>query len=153
MLLNLNKALSKSALRHIFVGVGFVVVAMQTYLAKGNHLGYNTETFVGIGAQVLIALVPVAQRYIDKTDPALGSSTKEALALATAKLVPLTEPKPLSDGLPIQKAGVAPLVGISAPQSGSVGSVLAVEPVVLSAGSGADYNSAPGQQTAPVINP
>ena len=94
-MLNLNKALSKSALRHIFVGVGFVVVAMQTYLAKGNHLGYNTETFVGVGAQILIALLPIAQRYVDKTDPALGAPTKAALVLADAKLEPLTEPKPV----------------------------------------------------------
>jgi len=99
MLLNLNKALSKSALRHIFVGVGFVVVAMQTYLAKGNHLGYNTETFVGIGAQILITLLPVVQRYVDKTDPALGAPTKAALVLADAKLEPLTEPKPVASTL------------------------------------------------------
>ena len=101
MLLNLNKALSKSVLRHIFVGVGFVMTAMQTYLAKGNHLGYNTETFVGIGAQIIIVLLPAAQRYIDKNDPALGAPTKEALALAQAKLEPLTEPKPTADGIPV----------------------------------------------------
>ena len=112
MLFNINKALTKSTLRHLFVGIGFVVTAADTYLAKGNHLGYNTETFVGIGAQLFIALAAVAQRYIDKNDPALGSPTKEVLQLAVAKLEPLTEPKPATDGVP---APVTPVVDTTVP--------------------------------------
>ena len=89
-----NKVFTKSFLRHIYVGVGFVGAALMTYLSKGNHFGFNTETLVGVIAQTAIALSAVLQRYLDKTDPALGPVAEVVLGQVDHNLDPFTQPKP-----------------------------------------------------------
>lgn len=88
-----NKVFTKSFLRHLYVGVGFLGAALLTYLSKGNHFGFNTETLVGVAAQAAIALSAVLQRYVDKTDPALGQAAEVVLARVDQNLEPLTKPK------------------------------------------------------------
>lgn len=95
MAVRFNKVFTKSFLRHVYVGVGFVGVALVTYLSKGNHFGFNVETLIGVSAQTAIAVSGVLQRYVDKTDPALGRAAAVVLGQVDHNLEPFTEPEPV----------------------------------------------------------
>lgn len=103
-----TKAALKSNLRHVYVGIAFVYTAAQTYLAKGNTLGFNKETYLGVGAQVLIALSALFLKYVDKTDPTVGPVAKAVVEEVVNKVEPITEPKPAVE-TPVAPA-VAPSV-------------------------------------------
>ena len=72
-----SPAMVKSYLRSFGVALA---MALVTYSQTGAKLGANKETFLGIGATLLLPLLPVVQRYLDKTDPAFGAVAKIAIA-------------------------------------------------------------------------
>ena len=67
-------------------------MAIVGFAGSGHALGLNKETLFGVGATFLLPLVPVAQRWFDKTDPAFGAVAKLALDKADAVLTPLANP-------------------------------------------------------------
>jgi hypothetical protein len=80
----------KHLIRAVFVIAGSIQIAAQTYMDKGNSLGFNKETAIGVAAQACLPLVTLAQVYLDKSDPRFGRYTKPLAKAATKKLNDLT---------------------------------------------------------------
>lgn len=100
--MKVNAALVKSYLRSFGVALAMAIV---TFVGKGGKLGANKETVVAIGATLLLPLLPVAQRYFDKTDPAFGAVAKLAIEKADSVLVPLSTPSVTAEAPNTQSTG------------------------------------------------
>lgn len=100
--MKVNAALVKSYLRSFGVALAMAIV---TFVGKGGKLGANKETVVSVGAILLLPLVPVAQRYFDKADPAFGAVAILALEKADSILVPLSTPSVTTEAPNTQSSG------------------------------------------------
>lgn len=90
--MKLNPLALKSLTRSIVVGTTWIVTALNTYLAAGHTFGLNRATLVGVGIQLLIALLALLERYLDKNDPAFGKVAAPVIAGLVAKLAPGSKP-------------------------------------------------------------
>lgn len=97
--MKINKLALKSAIRGLVIGVGWVIAAVNTYLASGNSFGFNAATFLGVGIQLALILLGLAQRYLDTTDPAFGRTASEAVALVIGRLSALQKSQEQKDSI------------------------------------------------------
>lgn len=83
--MKINKSVVKSLVRGVYIVIGAVQTAVHTYLAAGNTLGFNKETYLGVAITAIFPITAVLSRYIDKQDPAFGRVAEELLLPALEK--------------------------------------------------------------------
>ena len=90
----LQKSVVKSLLRGLYIAGGTIYSAVSTYASKGHHIGFNNETYLGVGITLVFPITALLHRYFDKNDPMFGKVLDVVSAATVKKLTDLNNKTP-----------------------------------------------------------